>query len=85
MVYLIEKSRIPQNTLFDLRAATADDTAVLRYVPLDENVALKMMDVSRQDVPDLPDRIIAATAVFYGIPLLTRDERLRNLNIKTIW
>ncbi len=68
MIYLIEKSRIPQNALYDLNAATADAMAILRYVPLDERVAMKMMEVSRLDLPDLPDRIIAATASFYGVP-----------------
>ncbi len=85
MIYLIEKSRIPQNALYDLNAATADAMAILRYVPLDEKVAMKMMEVSRLDLPDLPDRIIAATASFYGVPLLTRDERIRRLNLQTIW
>ena len=85
MIYLIEKGRIPQNALNDLRAATADPKAVLQYVSLDENIAVKMMDVSRKDLPDLPDRIIAATASFYNVPLLTRDERIQGLNLQTIW
>lgn len=85
MVYLIEKGRIPQNALNDLHAASADNKAVLRYVPLDDKIAMKMMDISRKNVPDLPDRIIVATASFYNVPLLTRDERIHGLNFETIW
>ncbi len=85
MIYLVEKGRIPQDALHDLQAATADPKAVLQYVPLDDNIAMKMMDVPRQGVPDLPDRIIAATASFYGVPLLTRDERIQGLSLQTIW
>lgn len=85
MVYLIEKGRIPANALNDLHAATADPQAVLRYVPLDENIATKMAEIPRQDIPDLPDRIIAATALFHVVPVLSRDGRIRASTIRTIW
>lgn len=85
MVYLIEKGRIPANALNDLHAATADPNAVLRHVPLDENIAMKMAEVPRNELPDLPDRVIAATALFYGVPVLSRDGRIRASAIRTIW
>ena len=85
MVYLIEKGRIPGNALNDLHAATADPRAVLQHVPLDENIAMKMAEVPRQDLPDLPDRVIAATALFHGVPVLSRDGRIRSLQVQTIW
>jgi PIN domain nuclease of toxin-antitoxin system len=85
MIYLIEKGRIPVSALNDLRAAVADPKAVLRYVALDEEIALKMAEVSRQDIPDLPDRVIAATALFYGVPVLSRDGRIRSSGINAIW
>jgi len=46
---------------------------------------MKMTEISRQDLPDLPDRVIAATALFYSVPVLSRDGRIRSLDIKTIW
>ena len=85
MVYLIEKSRIPANALHDLHAAMADPKSVLQHMPLSEAVAMKMAEVSRQDIPDLPDRVIAATAQLHGIPLLSRDGRIRSSTITTIW
>jgi PIN domain nuclease of toxin-antitoxin system len=85
MVYLIEKGRIPANALTDLHAAIADPNAVLQHVPLDENVAMKMREVSRQDIPDLPDRVIAATAQLRGVPVLSRDSRIRTSTVQTIW
>ncbi len=62
MVYLTEKGRIPAIALRDVRSAVADPKAVLRYISVDEKIALNMAAVSRGEVPDLPDRIIAATA-----------------------
>ena len=85
MVYLVEKARIPQSAVYDLEAATSDPNAVLQYVPLDENIATKMMEIPRQNVPDLPDRIIAASARFHSVPLLTCDERIKGLSLQTIW
>jgi PIN domain nuclease of toxin-antitoxin system len=85
MVYLIEKGRIPANALTDLHAAIADPNAVLQHVPLDENVAMKMREVSRQDIPDLPDRVIAATAQLRGVPVLSCDSRIRTSTVQTIW
>jgi PIN domain nuclease of toxin-antitoxin system len=85
MVYLIEKRRIPTNALNDLHAAIADPQAVLQHVPLDESVAMKMRQVSRQDIPDLPDRVIAATAQLRDVPVLSRDGRIRSSTIQTIW
>jgi PIN domain nuclease of toxin-antitoxin system len=81
MVYLIEKGRIPAHALDDILAAIADPKAVLQQVPLDDSIVLKMRTVSRQDIPDLPDRIIAASAQFYGVPLLSRDARIRSSTI----
>jgi PIN domain nuclease of toxin-antitoxin system len=85
MVYLIEKGRISARSLQDLHAAIADPKAVLRHVPFDERIAMKMMEVPRKDIPDLPDRIIAATARLYGVPVLSRDSRIRSSAVQTIW
>ena len=85
MVYLIEKGRIPATALTDVQAAVADPKAVLKYVPVDQDIATNMAAIPRDEVPDLPDRIIAATAHLYGIPVLTRDGRIRSSNVRAIW
>jgi PIN domain nuclease of toxin-antitoxin system len=37
-------------------------------------------------VPDMPDRIIAATALLLGLPLLARDRRIGQLtSIHSLW
>ena len=85
MVYLIEKGRIPSTALTEVQAAVADPKAVLKYVPVDQDIATNMAAIPRDEVPDLPDRIIAATAHLYGIPVLTRDGRIRSSNVQSIW
>ena len=84
LIYLVEKGRIAVSAVRDLNDAAANPKAVLQYVPLDQHVAMKMTEISRQNLPDLPDRVIAATALFYNIPVLSRDGRIRTSGIKTI-
>jgi PIN domain nuclease of toxin-antitoxin system len=61
IVYLAEKGRIAPATLDRLLAAIDNDDAVLVDIPFDRRVALALRQVDRRRVPDLPDRIIAAT------------------------
>jgi PIN domain nuclease of toxin-antitoxin system len=44
-----------------------------------------MREVPRAEVPDMPDRIVAATAVYYGVPVISRDGRIRSSNVQTVW
>jgi predicted nucleic acid-binding protein len=44
-----------------------------------------MRQVSRAEVPDMPDRIVAATAVYFDVPVISRDRRIRAASLKTVW
>jgi predicted nucleic acid-binding protein len=57
----------------------------LFIAPVDASVANALENVPRNIVPDMPDRIIAATALHLGLPLVTRDRRLQSAGIETIW
>jgi predicted nucleic acid-binding protein len=41
--------------------------------------------IDRNLVPDMPDRIIAATALCLGAALISRDRKIRSSQIHTIW
>ena len=58
---------------------------VLIEVPFDRNIAMFLRQMERSQVPDLPDRIIAATALYLGLPLLSRNHRIKIAGINTIW
>ena len=85
MIYLLERNRIPADILIRLKTALEDSTAVLTEVPFDREVAFAMQQVDRAQVPELPDRIVAATAFHLGVPVITRDHKIQASNISTVW
>ncbi|MEH2079231.1 MAG: type II toxin-antitoxin system VapC family toxin [Nostoc sp.] len=86
IAYLVEKGRFAEEVLTRILNALDDPNAGIVLVPLDRNVSGVIRQIDRVTVPDMPDRIIAATAFYLGIPLVTRDLRIRALTtIKTIW
>jgi PIN domain nuclease of toxin-antitoxin system len=84
-IYLAERNRIPAAALQRLRDALRDPDAGLSIVPVDGFVANALAEIPRSSVPDMPDRIVAATAFHLGVPLVTRDRRLQSAGIETVW
>jgi predicted nucleic acid-binding protein len=67
-----------------LREVESDD-ALLVEIPFDRNIALTLRQVDRSQIPDLPDHIIAATALYLNVPVISRDRRIQLSSIDTIW
>jgi predicted nucleic acid-binding protein len=61
IVYLSEKGRIAPEAFGRLLRSLDAAGAVLRELPFDRRVAEALPLVMRSEVPDLPDRVIAAT------------------------
>lgn len=85
VIYLCEKGRLPWEALSRLDTALGLDDAVLHVTDLTLEVAYAVGRVLRDEVPDMPDRIIAATAVYFGVPVISRDGKIRTSAIATIW
>src|SRR5262249_46469270 len=85
IVYLVEKGRLHAGVLPRVLAELNNPATTLQVAALDLGVVRALQDISRLEVPDMPDRIIAATAFFHGVPLVTRDGRIRSCGIETIW
>ena len=85
IVYLREKGRIPADLKSALDAALQAGNTGLAPTSLTLEIVDALMQVPRAEVPDMPDRIIAATAVHLGVPLVSRDRRLQLSNVPTIW
>ena len=85
LVYLIEKRRLPHRALDRLIHSIEDPDGAFEVVALDAPIAKVLSQVPREDVPDMPDRIIAATAVHMNLPLVTRDHRIKASATQTVW
>ena len=86
LIYLIEKGRIPKVVLDLLQDALDDSTTAFRLFEINREVADEVEKIPRPIVPEMPDRIIAATALHLNLPLVTKDHKIQTLqNIKTIW
>ncbi len=49
-------------------------------------ISQTLAQIPRLTVPDMPDRIVAATALYLNLPLVTKDQNIRALQtIQTIW
>jgi predicted nucleic acid-binding protein len=62
-----------------------DPESGLVLAPLDRGTADAVARIDRGSVPDMPDRIIAATALHLRLPLVTRDRKIRAASLETIW
>jgi PIN domain nuclease of toxin-antitoxin system len=85
IVYLVERRRIAADAYERFADELSRDNPAFRVVPLDSDVVEQLKNIPRAIVPDMPDRIIAATALHLGLPLVTRDRRLQQAGITTIW
>ena len=75
-VFLAQRQRVSEPLLAELLALTEDSNASVCVVPLDMTVVRAMKDFGPAAVPELPDRIIAATARALDLPLLTTDSAI---------
>jgi PIN domain nuclease of toxin-antitoxin system len=85
LTYLVEKGRVPSEARKRLVDALSQDGGPYELAPLDSRVAAAVELIDRYAVPDLPDRVIAATALSLGVALISRDRKIRASQIQTIW
>lgn len=84
IIYLEEKHKIRAGAAERIRRACEVEAPSIEVIAIDSGVAHGIREVARADVPDMPDRIIAATAVFLGVPLVTRDSKISASAVQTI-
>ena len=58
----------------------------VNFIPVDNSIAVKSVNLPQPFHSDPADRIIIATAISLGASLITKDERiLKYSHVKTIW
>lgn len=85
-VYLSERGLVSVALVDRLLTDLAGPSENYRVAPLDLEVVAYLRDISPSEVPEMPDRIIAATARAKKARLITRDESLgREAGVSVVW
>ena len=85
MRYLVEKGTVPEPLFEAVMADFLSPTASIAQAAFNTQCAAAMKAIPRDIVPDMPDRMIAATALHLGVSLVTKDSRIRKTTLATIW
>lgn len=85
LAYLIDKGRFPESSLDILIQLVENPASGIVFAPISPEIAKTVRLISRRSVPDMPDRIISATAVHFKLPLVTADSQIHSSGIAVIW
>lgn len=83
VLYLIEKRKILID--FDRFIEIVLSSWNYRVEPLCLPIIERSSMIPRERISDPWDRLIAATSLYLGIPLITRDRYLHRIGLKIIW
>jgi PIN domain nuclease of toxin-antitoxin system len=83
---LIKKERLALTMEVGEWLATVAAIDGLRFVPVDNVVALQSVQLPGEFHPDPADRMIVALARHLAVPLVTADRKIRGYkHVRTIW
>ncbi len=83
---LVRKGRLTLRMPVDDWIARSEGLPFLRFVPVDNRIAVRSNALPAPMHDDPADRIIVATAQLLGAALVTKDQRLRRYRpVKSIW
>jgi len=86
LALLVTKKRIKLTLDVTDWIAKSESLPFIQFVPVTNSIAVKSVKLPLPLHPDPADRIIIATALSVGAPLVTKDKKLLGYApVKTIW
>lgn len=83
---LVEKRRLKLTLDVTDWISMSERLPFFRFIPVDNSIAIKAVNLPKPLHNDPADRIIIATATAIGAPLVTKDEKiLKYPYVKSIW
>lgn len=83
---LVERGRLQLAIAVDEWVARTERVPGLRFVPVNNAIALRSRQLPGRLHKDPADRIIVATALSHGATVVTRDDRIRGYeHVRTVW
>ncbi len=83
LLYLTEKQKLAID--LDSFISVVSSSKNYKIEPLCLPIIEKSRLISREEIPDPWDRLIAATSLHLGFPLITRDKSLQKIGLKIVW
>lgn len=83
---LVAKNRLQLTMDVNDWIAKSERLPFITFIPVDNSIAVRSVNLPRPFHSDPADRIIIATSIALGAPLVTKDDKLLNYpHVKTIW
>lgn len=83
---LVKKGRLELTMLADDWIARSEALPFLRFIPVDNRIALRAVSLPGRLHDDPADRIIIATTLSLGGTLITKDGKIRKYpHVQTLW
>jgi PIN domain nuclease of toxin-antitoxin system len=83
---LVEKGRLKLTMDVTDWVSQSERLPFFRFIPVDNAIAIKAVNLPQPLHSDPADRIIIATATTIGAPLVTKDEKiLKYPHVESIW
>jgi PIN domain nuclease of toxin-antitoxin system len=86
VAHLVNKKRLKLSMDVTDWVAKSESLPFIQFIPVSNSIAVKSVNLPKPLYPDPADRIIIATALSIGAPLITKDKKISDYApIKTIW
>ena len=86
LALLVKKKRLKLTLEVTDWIAKSESLPFIQFLPVTNSIAVKSVNLPLPLNPDPADRIIIATALSVGAPVVTKDKKLLGYSsIKTIW
>ena len=83
---LVAKKRLILTLELNDWVAKSEMLPFFKFIPVDNSIAIKSVNLPQPLHSDPADRIIIATAISLGAPVVTKDEKILNYSqVQTIW
>jgi PIN domain nuclease of toxin-antitoxin system len=86
VAHLVARGRLKLTVAVADWLAKSEALPFVNFIPVDNAIALKSVQLPEPLHQDPTDRIIIATAITLGFPLVTKDGRITDYpHVRTIW
>lgn len=83
---LVQKGRLSLKYDVNQWMSYVSETPLVQWIDVSSTIAIKSSTLPGKFHQDPADRFIVATALLYGIPIITKDKSIQNyMHVETIW